>query len=254
VHEETGWTVAGEPALVFVSDWELPGDPVGRREFDFAVPVAGDLSRPRLAPDEHDEFRWLAADDIGLFDDNAGVDQGLLRRTAAAAFSLRPTTPARPHVTAFLEPVPEALGVARARWDPVMASMIAPHVTVAYPDELSALDDLVAGVERVAATTAPFTLRLGDVVHDGDPDRGVFVAVDDADGAWQQLRDAVTGGPSRTLPPHVTLVHPRSSGLGRSAWRELDGLDLTGEFTVSSVAVTAFADGNWATVADCPLG
>jgi 8-oxo-dGTP pyrophosphatase MutT (NUDIX family)/2'-5' RNA ligase len=256
VHEETGWTVAGEPELVFVSDWEIPGDRVGRREFDFVAPVAGDLDCPRLAPDEHDEFRWLGAHDLGLFDTNAGADQGLLRRLAEAAFSVRPpVTPASPHVTAFVEPVPEALGAARARWDPVMAALVAPHVTVAYPDELPpALDELVASVERVAANAAPFALRLGDVEHDGDPDRGLFVAVDDADGGWQRLRDAVTGGSDRTVPPHVTLVHQRSSGLGRSAWPELAALDVAGSFTVSSVAVTAFADGHWATVARCPLG
>jgi 8-oxo-dGTP diphosphatase len=38
VAEETGWTVAGEPALVYVADWDAPGEPpTARREFDFLV-------------------------------------------------------------------------------------------------------------------------------------------------------------------------------------------------------------------------
>jgi 8-oxo-dGTP pyrophosphatase MutT (NUDIX family) len=250
VFEETGWTVTGPPDLVFVSDWWLPGDPVGRREFDFVVPVTGDLDHPRLAPDEHDEFRWLARDEIALFDSNAGADQGLLRRVAEAALSVRPpVTPAAPHATVFLEPVAPALTAARERWDPVMSSLIAPHVTVGYPAEVGDLEETTRRVVRAAAGSAPFRLRLGATTHDGDPDRGIFVSVEDLDSGWAALRSAIVGPDARAIPPHVTLVHPRTSGLGATAWPELSGVDVAQELTVASVAVTAFTAGRWTAMA-----
>jgi 8-oxo-dGTP pyrophosphatase MutT (NUDIX family) len=256
VFEETGWTVAGEPDLVFVSDWSLPGDPVGRREFDFVVPVAGDLDAPRLAPDEHDEFRWLAPDDVlELFDSNAGADQGLLRRAAEAALSVRPrSSPAAPHATVFVETVASALTGARERWDPVMASLIDPHVTVAYPAEVGDLEEMTRRVTAAAAATEPFRLRLGATTHDGDPGRGIFLSVEDPDAGWTALRRTIAGSDAPVVPPHVTLVHPRTSGLGATAWPELAEIDLAHEVTVTSIAVTAFTDGHWATTARADLG
>jgi 8-oxo-dGTP pyrophosphatase MutT (NUDIX family) len=256
VFEETGWTVTGEPRLIHVCDWELPGDPVGRREFDFEVTVAGDIERPRLAPDEHDDFRWVGAGEIAIFDTNAGADQGLLRRIAEAAFSVRPPSrPARPHATVFLDPVPPPLAAARERWDPVMTSLIAPHVTIASPDELPDLDTFVTRVAAAAEATAPFGLRLGAATHlEGGPERGVFVAVEDTEGGWQRIRDAVVGAGARTVIPHVTVVHPRTSGLGRAAWGDMLRRDLTGAVLVTSIAVTAFDDGRWVTVAGYDLG
>jgi ADP-ribose pyrophosphatase YjhB (NUDIX family) len=255
VHEETGWEVAGDPALVFVGDWELPGDPVGRREFDFAVPVTGNLARPRLAPDEHDDYRWVTTDAIGIFDENAGADQGLLRRIAEAACSVRPPARrARPHATLFLDPVPPAIAAVRARWDPAMASLIAPHVTVAYPDELPDLDTLVDRVATAARSSAPFGLDLGPLTNLGGPERGVFVAVEDREGGWRHVRDQVVGASPRPVVPHVTVVHPRTSGLGRAAWAEVAGRDLSASAVVSSIAVTALDGGRWSTVASYELG
>jgi 8-oxo-dGTP diphosphatase len=255
VEEETGWHVVGEPTLAFVCDWELPNDPVGRREFDFVVQVDGDLDRPRLAPDEHVESRWVTADGISIFDENAGADQGLLHRIAVAALSIQPgPEPRSPHATIFLDPVPSALAEARAHWDPVMASLISPHVTVAYPGEVDGLDDLRARASAAAATVRPFPLRLGEVTHDGDPERGIFVAIGDPDGGWAALRAAIAGRSPRAIPPHATVVHPRTSGLGARAWRELAGGDLSGDVAVASLAVTAFDDGRWVTIEQFPLG
>jgi 8-oxo-dGTP pyrophosphatase MutT (NUDIX family) len=255
VEEETGWTVVGDATLAFVSDWEIPGDPVGRREFDFVVRVDGDLDRPRLAPAEHVDARWVSGDEIAIFDENAGQDMGLLRRVAEAALSIQPgPAPRLPHATVFVDPVPPALATAREQWDPVMASLIAPHVTVGYPHEVADVDDMTARVEAAASAARPFALRLGELTHDGGPDRGIFVAVGDPEGGWARLRHAVAGPDADAYPPHVTVVHPRTSALGASAWRALAGGDLSGDVVVRELAVTAFAGDRWQTVARFPLG
>ncbi|WP_116248252.1 NUDIX domain-containing protein [Nocardiopsis sp. FIRDI 009] len=58
VEEETGWRLTGVLAELFSLDWD-PGDGVTRREVDYLVRVAGDLSAPRLEPDKHTEFLWV---------------------------------------------------------------------------------------------------------------------------------------------------------------------------------------------------
>lgn len=85
--EETGWRLAGTPRLVFVADWLLdPTDPTsGRREFDFLVEVSGDLAHPRLEWPKHVEFRWVDRQGIGLLDENAGRDDGLIRHLVELA-------------------------------------------------------------------------------------------------------------------------------------------------------------------------
>lgn len=95
VEEETGWTLAGVRELLTVMDWEIaldtggdPGEPGIRRyrEFDFLVDVGGDLTRPRLEEGKQLEFRWIGPDDVGLLDENRGVDQGLVARVVRRAF------------------------------------------------------------------------------------------------------------------------------------------------------------------------
>jgi 8-oxo-dGTP pyrophosphatase MutT (NUDIX family) len=257
VFEETGWTVVGEPQLVFVCDWELPqepGDP--RREFDYIVSVAGDLDLPTLAPGEHSTHRWVARDEVACFDENGGLDLGLVRRIVEAALAARPeTVPGAPHATLLLEPRSPVLEELRATWDPVMAAQIGAHVSVSYPSEIADERDLVARVRHAARIVPSFTLRLGDVRHGGDPDAGIFVAVEDLDGGWQALRAAITGpAGDDAVDPHVTLVHPRTSGLGATAWPELRDRDLSMVFDVRAVAGTAFDGDRWAILEQHALG
>ena len=255
VIEETGWTVVGEPSLVFVCDWQLAPDQP-RREFDFLVSVAGDLARPRLSPTEHVLHRWITPEEIALVDENDGADDGLLRRILSAAFNRCGTGGLEsPHATIFLGDSGRDVEVLRRRWDPVMAAQIPAHVSVAYPKEALDLADLRARVGVAVRTAAPFELELGAVVHDGNPRNGVFVQVHDPLGSWRELRASIAGSTLDPLiAPHVTLVHPRTSGLGPSSWSELQNHDLQRTIAVRSVAVTAFDGHAWVTFSDDRLG
>ncbi|QLQ38462.2 NUDIX domain-containing protein [Micromonospora robiginosa] len=86
VTEETGWAVSH--VLGLVGEYRYTGDDgVERMETDFLVRVDGDLSRPRLEPTEHTEFRWLAERDIAVLDEHRDVNDGLLRRIVADGFA-----------------------------------------------------------------------------------------------------------------------------------------------------------------------
>jgi 2'-5' RNA ligase len=98
-----------------------------------------------------------------------------------------------------------------------MAAQIAAHVTVAYPQEAPISDLLVERVRAASAGSPPFRLRLGRVATFGSPEDGVYVTVEDIDGGYRTMREEVLRPPFHgvAFPPHVTLVHPRTSGRGR---------------------------------------
>ena len=129
----------------------------------------------------------------------------------------------------------------RRRWDPAMAAGVPPHITVAYPEEHQRqLELLVERAAEVAVITPPFPLELGPVAaHDGGAG-GVFVAVADPTGSWQDLRKRILTPPFDALPlePHLTLVHPRTSDRGEEAWRALRGTTLNGSITARHLMVT----------------
>jgi hypothetical protein len=194
-----------------------------------------------------------------VLDENRGADDGLIRRIVAAAYAQRTDGdgdggPTSPHASVMVDPVAPDIEALRRRWDPVMAAQIAAHVTVAYPNEAADLDAMTARVRRAASRAKRFELELGAVVDTGDPDHGVFIEVRDIDGGCAGLRDAITGRDRDVaLTPHVTLVHPRTSGLGRSAWRELERLDLRRRFVARTVTVTAFDGHRWIIASTHPL-
>lgn len=137
----------------------------------------------------------------------------------------------RRHLTIVIDPllVPD-LAALRHRWDPVMAAGVPPHVTVAYPEEHTALNAVGA--------TAPFRLELGDVVAMDEGAGGVFVEVRDVDGGWTALRERVVRSGRLHVRPHVTIVHPRTSDRGPDAWAELRCTTFEGTVVVTEVAVT----------------
>lgn len=261
VAEETGWRVLGTPTPVHVADWEalVDGETRRFREFDFVTRVAGDLARPRLAPGEHDDFRWVGPEELELFDENQGRDGGLIRRVVEVGFRHAPgVAPTFPHATLFVPP-PGATVVdeLRRRWDPAMAFQIAPHLSVAKPHDVEGLDDLLARTATAAPRVEPFELRLGRASHAGDPAHGIAFAVEDPDGGWCELRTAITGRAESegSDTPHLTVVHPRTSGLGASAWPELVNVRLPETLLkVEEVAVTAFDGRAWRTAARFRLG
>jgi hypothetical protein len=162
----------------------------------------------------------------------------------------------RPHAIAFLD-LPRARPVEdlRARWDPVTASQVAAHVTFIYPEEVRDSADLERRAVTAAASTAPFGIALGPAFCAGSPADGVFLGVEDLDGGIASFRAAALQ-PGRMIdfPLHVTIVHPRTSDRGPQAWDQLAGTSLGTRFTITQVAVTAFAGDHWETLRLLPLG
>ena len=140
----------------------------------------------------------------------------------------------------------------RRRWDPMMAGQIAAHATLLYPWEAPDPTMIAGWVEAATGGVAAFRLRLGALsLEDG----WCGYAVDDVDGGMARVRARVDapGFTPGTVPPHVTVVHPRTSKRGAeayAAWRDV-ALDL--QFTVSAVAITAWDGGRWATLETIPL-
>jgi hypothetical protein len=191
-----------------------------------------------------------------LFDENQSRDAGFVRRVVEAGLRSRPSAELTyPHATLFLPEAPaDEINRLRRRWDPAMAAQIAPHITVAYPGEAASLSELVERTRLAAASSPSFVLRTGALVNDGDPADGVFFEIDDIDGGWQALRQLIVGHHANAVPTHVTVVHPRTSGLGGLAWSQLAYRTFDAvTFRIESVAVTAFDGQRWPTVASFRL-
>lgn len=260
VVEETGWTIVGDPLLLYVGDWDAHEGTRTRshREFDFVVNVEDHRTGPRLRGDEHSESRWVGEHDLDLFDENRDRDGGLVRRVVAAGLRCaRPGILSFPHSTVFL---PSELAATidqwRVQWDPAMAAQIAPHVTVAYPHQVHGVADMQTRVARAARQVGPFELRVGPLAGPDATDGWVGLCLEDVDGGWQALRERIMHTDARAqedIAPHITLVHPRTSGLARQAAGSLPTGPLHGlEFRVRSVSVTAFDGRRW-TRADVAL-
>ncbi len=152
------------------------------------------------------------------------------------------------HATIFVTPsIAGRIEALRREWDPRMAGQIAAHVTLAYPQEAPRLDLLVARVRLSSNRIAPFRLRLGGVTYDGRPEDGIYIVVEDVDGGYRDLRAEILCPPFKPLDflPHVTLVHPQTSSLGRECWEQLRDRDLDLMFTANEVGITAFDGRQW---------
>jgi len=136
-----------------------------------------------------------------------------------------------------------------------MAARIPAHATVVYPHEAPIADLLVERLSDAAAATPPFRLRLGEFRHSANHD-AVWVHLEDVDGGYAALRERLLRPPFRAegFPPHVTLVHPRTSWRGRELWAASRDWRDDAEFTAREVTVTAFDGGRWIVVARCALG
>jgi hypothetical protein len=78
-------------------------------------------------------------------------------------------------------------------------------------------------------------------VHDPDNGIGSFRA------------QAIPPGRAVDFPPHVTIVHPRTSSLGQQAWTQLGAARSDVRSTITHVAITAFSGDRWQTVQRLPL-
>jgi 2'-5' RNA ligase len=161
----------------------------------------------------------------------------------------------RHHATAFLDPRSSGpVEELRSRWDPVMAGQIAAHVTLVYPEEVPDSVELEHLTVAAAASTPPVTITLGPAFFIGSPESGVFLQVHDPDNGIESFRAQMVP-PTRAVefPPHVTIVHPRTSSLGQQAWQQLATTRIEAEFTITHVAITAFSGDRWQTLQRLPL-
>ncbi|MBE6480782.1 MAG: 2'-5' RNA ligase family protein [Actinomyces ruminicola] len=152
-------------------------------------------------------------------------------------------------------------GVRTAVGDP-HGNAIPPHVTLLPPTavEKSDLESVTAHVTRVAARTAPFTLRAAGVGTFRPVSPVVFLDVAEGGSAIDALQQALRAddGPlHRTLRfpfhPHVTLAHEVDDAaldLAASA-----GRDIAAAFVVDRIHLQRLApDGSWTSLATPALG
>ncbi|WP_436777752.1 2'-5' RNA ligase family protein [Yinghuangia sp. YIM S09857] len=135
----------------------------------------------------------------------------------------------------------DRLAAWREEWDPVMAAVVPPHITLVYPEETADEELLSARAEAACGRTAPFRLGLRGVVAEEAGRGGVFVEIDDVGGAWTALRDDLLRPPMMRCPgvaPHATIVHPRTSDRGPECFRSLAGQRLDVEVRVREVVFT----------------
>jgi 2'-5' RNA ligase len=161
------------------------------------------------------------------------------------------------HATLFVAPeVAGPIEAARRAYDPIMAAQIAAHITLAYPQEAPMSELLVARVRIATAGIPPFRLRLGGVAYFGCPEGGIYIAVEDVEGSYRALREEILRPPFKPVdfPPHVTLVHPRTSSRGRDYWEKSRYQVREVEFTVREVAITVFDGTKQGVIETCILG
>jgi 2'-5' RNA ligase len=151
-------------------------------------------------------------------------------------------------------PVCEQLDEIRRRWDPVMCSRIGCHITLVHDvTDHARASELVAAA---AATTAPFTVRLGSAAHWGQSAWGVYLPVDDPagaiDGVQAQLVEVEAARWARVpFRSHVTLVHSRTTppATAEQAWATLDGFDPGWPVDVTALDIVEMDEATgWRTV------
>lgn len=67
IKEETGWRLDDIIGHFNSFDWQADG--LKKREFAFLTLVSGDLEKPRLEKDKHNDYRWLKKEDVELLRD-----------------------------------------------------------------------------------------------------------------------------------------------------------------------------------------
>jgi 8-oxo-dGTP pyrophosphatase MutT (NUDIX family) len=79
IYEETKWHLVRIIDLIATHDWhsEDATKIVLKREFDFRVEVAGDLSAPQIETDKFTTWHWFGKDDLNLLTENRAADDRL---------------------------------------------------------------------------------------------------------------------------------------------------------------------------------
>jgi 8-oxo-dGTP diphosphatase len=108
-----------------------------------------------------------------------------------------------------------------------------------YPEEVTDEDLLLARAEAETAGARSFPLDIRGVVS-AEESRGVFLGVTDRTGALTALKQRLLAPPfaSSGSPLHVTVVHPRTSDRGPTAFAALRSDPIAGSVTVSELCWT----------------
>lgn len=148
--------------------------------------------------------------------------------------------------------VEERIQKLRVAWDPVMAARIRPHVTLVYPEETVDEQLLLERVAKAAKNAAPFVVSLGEI--EGSGNGGVWFPVVDS-GTWAKLRTTILSPPFQPIEvtPHVTVVHPRTSGRSREAMNELAGTRIAGSIRVNEMLFTETSPEGMSVIQRFPL-
>jgi 2'-5' RNA ligase len=141
----------------------------------------------------------------------------------------------------------------RNRWDPLMCARIGAHITLVHDvNEPARAAEVVAAA---AASTGPFTVRLGPSATWGKAAWGVYLHVDDPTGTVTSLQAQLASleDPRWARVPyraHVTLVHSRTTpaAVAEEAWAALDGFEPAWEVEVEAIDVVELAEPAWRTV------
>jgi 2'-5' RNA ligase len=148
----------------------------------------------------------------------------------------------RQQLTAFLDPpLADRLDEIRQQHDPVMAARIRPHFTVLYE-----VPDLDAVIEQLAGART-LRMRLAGVRRWPPPDDGLFLGLTDPHGDLTRLRAALGIDHPGHYEPHVTLMHPATTGATdrNAAWAMLRGLHFDLPIEVTGLSVIGWDDSGW---------
>jgi 2'-5' RNA ligase len=144
----------------------------------------------------------------------------------------------------------------RRAWDPAMAAEIPAHITLAYPTEHPGPGALRERLRRIAEKAARFRVRLGDFRAFPPPDDGcVYIEVLDADGRFAALRLMLTAPPFSPIefPPHLTIIHPRTSGLAPAFSRAGCVQSTKSMLMIDALCITSFENGRYTMETRFPL-
>ena len=146
----------------------------------------------------------------------------------------------------------------RRRWDPIMAERVPAHITLIFPNEAHDGQVLLDRAEKACRRRPSFSLGLlGVTCPNGRPEELVFVEVHDEEGSFVQLRSELLGSPcalSGMAAPHITIVHPATSSLGKEAWESLRGNRLDESLVVTKISIIESSGQAWTRVAQVNLG
>ena len=82
----------------------------------------------------------------------------------------------------------------------------------------------------------------------------MFLHVSDPDDGIGRFRAAIPTIQALAFPPHVTLVHPRTSPRGAQAWAALAGATIAAtRIAITEIAITAHDGDRWPALRTIPL-